>query len=68
MLEHGVGIEVGAGRLHKDGPFDSDSLEERSKIRRLEGPLDDRVLIGHPRLRLALEVPEVVMGVDKHRE
>ena len=67
LLEHGVGVQVGAGRLHEHGPFDADSLEERSKIRRLEGPPDDRVLLGHPRLRLALEVPEVVMGVDKHR-
>ena len=67
MLEHGVGVEVGACRLHEHGPLDSSPLKKWLEILRPEGPPDDRVLVGQPRLGLSLEIPEVLMGVDRHR-
>ena len=40
MLEHGVGVEVGACRLHEHGPLDTSPLEKwleilRPKVRRM---------------------------------
>ena len=67
LLEHRVRVQVGARRLHENGPLDTRPLEKWLEILRVERPPDGRVFIGQPRLRLAFEVPEVVVGVDKHQ-
>jgi hypothetical protein len=67
MLEHGVRVQVRAGRLHEHGSFDPDSLEQRGKIPGLEGSVDDRVLIGSSTVAPRARGSRSVMGVDKHR-
>ena len=67
VLEHGVGVEVGAGGLDEHGRPDSGAVEQRLEVGGLERPPDRVVVVRHPGLGLPVEVPEVVVGIDDHR-
>ena len=67
VLEHRVGVEVGAGGLDEHRRPDSGAVEQRLEVGGLERPPDRVVVVRHPGLGLPLEVPEVVVGVDDHR-
>ena len=66
--KHRVGVTVGAGRLDENRAVDPARVEQRPQIRRVEIASDHRVLGRHPRHRLPPEVPEMLVGIDRHIE
>jgi hypothetical protein len=65
-LEQVIGVLVARGALDEDGRPDAALGQQRLEVGRLEHPGDCRVVAGHPRLRDAARIPEVLMGVDRH--
>ena len=67
LLEHRVGVGVGACGLDEDRAVDPAGIEQRTEVVRLERSRDGSVRGTHPGHRLALEIPEVLVAVDDHR-
>ena len=66
VLEHRIGVGVGAGGLHEHRPRHAGPREQRLEVVRLERAPDDGVLGRHPGQGFPLEIPEVLMRVDDH--
>ena len=64
LLEHVLGVGVAVGRLDQHGVRDPGRRKLRLKLRRLKRPRDRPERRHQPRIRDAIQVPEVLVGVD----
>jgi hypothetical protein len=60
------GLVNGRAGLHEHGGVDSVDLGYGSQIVRCECVIDDREVVGEPRIRRARWVPEMVVRIDAH--